>query len=132
MLCYSRESVIAEKYEVMLKHGELNSRMKDFHDIWLLSRQFDFNGARLAKAVRLTLERRGTEVPAAVVAFSGAFAASKQVQWTAFRKRLGQTPAPESFEDVVLAVSAFLSPIISNLAADTSAPTKWTAFGPWV
>lgn len=36
--CYSRESAIAEKFETMVKLGELNSRMKDFYDIWLLSR----------------------------------------------------------------------------------------------
>lgn len=37
--CYSRESTIAEKFEAMVKLGELNSRMKDFYDIWSLSRQ---------------------------------------------------------------------------------------------
>ncbi len=42
MLCYSRESAIAEKLEAMIKLGELNSRMKDFYDTWLLARQFDF------------------------------------------------------------------------------------------
>ncbi|MGD8837309.1 MAG: nucleotidyl transferase AbiEii/AbiGii toxin family protein [Desulfobacteraceae bacterium] len=45
LLCYSRESLIAEKFEAMLKHRELNSRMKDFYDIWLLSRHFGFEGA---------------------------------------------------------------------------------------
>ena len=35
LLCYSRESAIAEKFEAMLKIDELNSRMKDFYDIWL-------------------------------------------------------------------------------------------------
>jgi len=39
LLCYSRESAIAEKFETMVKLGVLNSRMKDFYDIWLLSRQ---------------------------------------------------------------------------------------------
>ncbi len=51
VLCYSRESAIAEKFEVMVKLGILNSRMKDFYDIWLLSRQFDFDGAQLTKAI---------------------------------------------------------------------------------
>lgn len=36
LLCYSRESAIAEKLEAMIKLGELNSRMKDFYDIKLL------------------------------------------------------------------------------------------------
>ncbi len=60
LLCYSRESAIAEKFEAMVKLRELNSRMKDFYDIWLLSRQFDFAGERLAEAIRLTFNRRGT------------------------------------------------------------------------
>jgi hypothetical protein len=62
LLCYSRESAVAEKFEAMLKLGELNSRMKDFYDVWLLCRYFDFDGATLAEAVRQTLEKRGTPV----------------------------------------------------------------------
>ncbi|TXT28818.1 MAG: hypothetical protein FD138_2506 [Planctomycetota bacterium] len=49
---YSRESAVAEKFEAMVKLGLLNSRMKDFYDIWLLSRQFDFDGAALAGAIK--------------------------------------------------------------------------------
>ncbi len=45
LLCYSRESAIAEKFEAMVKLGMLNSRIKDFYDIWMLSRQFDFDGS---------------------------------------------------------------------------------------
>ena len=41
---YSRESTIAEKFETMVRRGIMNSRMKDFWDIRLLSRQFDFDG----------------------------------------------------------------------------------------
>ncbi len=48
---YPRETAIAEKFEAMVKLGTLNSRMKDFYDIWLLSRQFDFDGPTLAQAV---------------------------------------------------------------------------------
>lgn len=39
---YSRESAVAEKFEAMVKLGVLNSRVKDFFDIWLLSRQYRF------------------------------------------------------------------------------------------
>lgn len=38
MLGYSRESAIAEKVDTMVTLGLVNSRMKDFHHIWLLSR----------------------------------------------------------------------------------------------
>ena len=77
LLGYSRESAIAGKFEAMLKLGELNSRMKDFYDIWLLCRQFDFEGERLAEAIRLTLERRGTMLTDVIVPFSEEFAKAK-------------------------------------------------------
>lgn len=35
---YTMESSIAEKFQAMVKLGDLNSRMKDFYDIWFLSR----------------------------------------------------------------------------------------------
>ncbi len=97
VFCYSRESAIAEKFEAMVKLGELNSRMKDFYDIWLLSRQFDFEGATLAEAIRLTFDHRGTALPGVIAAFSQAFIDAKQVQWLAFHKRLGQEHVPALF-----------------------------------
>jgi|GEM_PF-2629019 len=52
--------MIAEKFEVMARLGILNSRLKDFYDIWMLSRQYNFEGGRLAEAIRQTFEQRGT------------------------------------------------------------------------
>ena len=63
LLCYSRESSISEKLEAMIKLGMLNSRMKDFYDIWLLSRLFDFEGPKLVQAIQQTFEQRGTVLP---------------------------------------------------------------------
>src|SRR5690606_2213144 len=100
---YSRESSIAEKFEAMVKLGMLNSRMKDFYDIWLLSRQFDFDGADLAEAVRLTFERRGTALPAKIDAFTELFIEAKQTQWAAFWKRLGEEHVPISFIEIAAA-----------------------------
>lgn len=48
---YSQETVVAEKFEAMVKLGLVNSRMKDFYDIWLLSQQFDFDGSVLSNAI---------------------------------------------------------------------------------
>lgn len=131
LLCYSRESSIAEKFEAMLKLGMLNSRMKDFYDIWLLSRQFDFDGPRLTEAIRLTFERRRTELPAEVDAFTESFIGAKQTQWAAFRKRLGQKHVPVSFKEVAASVDCFLSPIIAVFSSGKQSPTNWTAPGPW-
>jgi len=131
LLCYSRESAIAEKFEAMIKLGELNSRMKDFYDIWLLSRQFDFDGKILSKAISLTLEHRGTVLPNGITAFSPAFIELKQVQWMAFKKRLGQEHVPENFEEIVTALKTFLMPIILALQLNTNLPKTWQASKTW-
>ena len=57
LLCYSLESAIAEKPEAIVKLGTLNSRMKDFYDIWALSRRFDFDGSNRTFAIRGGNER---------------------------------------------------------------------------
>ncbi len=63
LLCYSRESAIAEKFETMAKLGVLNSRMKDFFDLWLVARLFDFDAKTLTTAIQKTFTRRETEIP---------------------------------------------------------------------
>jgi predicted nucleotidyltransferase component of viral defense system len=131
LLCYSRESAIAEKFEIMVKLGVLNSRMKDFYDIWLLSRQFDFDGALLAEAIRLTFNKRGTVFPEIVEAFDQTFVSAKQVQWEAFWKRLQQENVPETFSDVVSGVEEFLAPLVPTLPQGYSKARRWTASGPW-
>jgi hypothetical protein len=127
LLCYSRESAIAEKFEAMVSLGELNSRMKDFYDIWLLSRQFAFEFDQLAEAVKLTFKQRSTELAEPIDAFSKAFVASRQPLWTAFRKRLKQEHLPESFAEITAEVEAFMRPILKGESTQTS----WPPAGPW-
>lgn len=127
LLCYSRESAIAEKFEAMIKLGKLNSRMKDFYDIWLLSRQFQFELNSLAEAVKRTLKQRGTELNKPVDAFSADFISSRQPMWTAFRKRLKQDHIPESFREISTEIELFLEPIIKDASDDIT----WKPAGPW-
>jgi predicted nucleotidyltransferase component of viral defense system len=108
---YARETVIAEKFQAMVALGLANSRMKDFYDIWILSRAYEFDLSRLARAIGATFERRGTTLPTDVPqALSVAFASdvTKQRQWQAFVRDLGMD-AP-SLADVVSALAEFLMP----------------------
>lgn len=131
LMGYSRESVIAEKFEAMVRHRELNSRMKDFYDVWLLARRFDFDGKELAEAIRLTFDKRGVSIPQVIIAFTDSFISDKQATWTAFRKRLEQDDIPKSFAEVVAVVDGFLSPVLKAFIAKHHAPGKWRAPGPW-
>ncbi|MCE5251362.1 nucleotidyl transferase AbiEii/AbiGii toxin family protein [bacterium] len=129
--CYSRESVIAEKFEIMVKVGELNSRMKDFYDIWLMSRYFDFGGTKLSEAIKLTFECRRTPLHKVSILFTEEFITQKQIQWTAFRKRLQQEHIPNTFADVIKTVNDFLSPLSVAISSGNPFPINWIAPGPW-
>jgi hypothetical protein len=84
---YARETVIAEKFQAMVALGRANSRMKDYHDIWLMSRSFEFDETRLARAIAATFRRRDSAVPTATpdgLAQEFAEDSNKVRQWNAF------------------------------------------------
>ena len=59
---YSKESIIAEKFEAIVQLGYGNGRLKDFYDIQLLAMNFDFDGTTLKKAIIETFNHRNTLV----------------------------------------------------------------------
>jgi len=130
---YSKESTIAEKFEAMVRLGIMNSRMKDFWDIRLLSRRFDFDGKTLAAAITETFAARHTAIPPDPVAFTQAFIRdrTKQSQWKAFLRKNRMVGDPDTFEEAVAAVSIFLKPVIDCLINYKTTPAIWTAPGPW-
>lgn len=48
---YSLEPSIAEKLEAIIHNGYLNSRYKDFYDIYVLSKKYEFSYEMLRNAV---------------------------------------------------------------------------------
>lgn len=131
LLTYPRETVIAEKFEAMVKLGIANSRMKDFYDIYTLSQEFSFEGKLLSEAVRNTFTRRETEIPVEYIplAFTPDFYANNQKnkQWQAFcnKNRLYRDVVP--LETVCRGISDFLMPILQR----TVAHQFWSVGGPW-
>ena len=108
---YRPETVIAEKFQAMVMLGRANSRMKDFYDIWVLSRSTVFAGDALPRAIRATFNRRGTALPAEVPdALTRGFAddAAKQAQWVSFVANVAVKPGPLS--EVVDDLATFLMP----------------------
>lgn len=94
---YPRETVVAEKLEAIIKLGMVNSRTKDYFDLWVLLRSSTFDPVLLGTAIASTCRRRNTSLPAATpLGLSEAFAqhATKRTQWSAFlRKNALQAPA---------------------------------------
>ncbi len=108
---YARETVIVEKFHAMVMLGLANSRMKDFYDVWILSRGYDFDEDRLSRAIAATFERRGTAIPFDTpVALTQTFStdSGKQRQWAAFIRDLAvDIPV---FDKVVADLAGFLMP----------------------
>ena len=112
---YSRETVIAEKFQAMVALGRANSRMKDFYDVWVLSKRYDFNDERLAQAMVATFDRRATPLPDALPdALTAEFARdeTKRRQWNVFSADLATPTSP--FERVIDDLAAFLMPKIAQ------------------
>jgi len=131
---YTRETSIAEKFSAMVKHDILNSRMKDFFDIWVLSRRFDFDGTNLTNAVIGTFAQRNDTVPAIPLALTPVFSENetKDIQWRAFLRKQQLSPyAPESLKKVVEDIAVFLGPVATAIASGKPFKKKWRAGGPW-
>lgn len=130
---YPRETVVAEKLEAMVQLGQANSRMKDFYDLVVLSRMFEFDGALLASAIRATFERRGTPLPTALpVALTSAFAddPAKRMQWSAFARKSGADDV-EDLAVTVATITRFIVPPLRAAEGGVSWTSRWPAGGPW-
>lgn len=131
---YSKESVISEKYEAMVRLGIANSRMKDFYDIWVLSKNFDFEGLVLAEAIRATFSTRKTALSKDTpIAFSEEFFdnPAKQAQWKAFVSRSRLKIQTDTFENIIADIYSFLAPPTEALLKKELFTFNWSAEKGW-
>lgn len=118
---YPMETTIAEKLHAMHRHGEFNTRIKDYFDIWQFALSFPFVGSDLASAVRNTFVQHGDEVPSAFAALGPDFSRSSaaQRQWRTFTQaaRLGEDTGLDA---VVEQIKEFINPVLE--AVNSSVP----------
>ena len=132
---YTRESMVAEKFEAMVKLGIANTRMKDFFDVWSVSSEFAFDGPTLSKAIKATFETRNTAVPnLTALAFSPEFYEDreKNAQWKAFLNKAKLNAEGKSLPEIAQALRKFLSPVSEAVARDEILNRHWGPGGPWV
>jgi len=118
LLGYTPESAIAEKFQAMVALDIANTRIKDFYDIWSLSRVREFKGATLAAAISATFKRRATPLPqGAPLALTDAFSEdpTKQALWQAFLRKGRLDAEGKSLTEVVSEIRDFLSPLVDAL-----------------
>lgn len=112
---YSFESVVAEKFEAIVSLGELNSRMKDFYDIFILLSEKKFNRDILQNAIVETFKRRGTDILKFDQVFNKEFIEDNNRinQWKLFLKKISHQNI--EFEYVMDAIKKSLLPIYNNI-----------------
>lgn len=127
ILTYSLESTIAEKFDAILQRFELTGRMKDFYDIYYLSRTFDFDGLKLQTAIQETLQNRGT--PYDKGSFDRVLALAEnenmQVRWRHFLKTVKNDDL--LFTNVIDSIKHFLSPVWNALLNEKDLLSTWDA-----
>ena len=62
IMTYNIESIIAEKFQTVISRGILNSRMKDYYDLYYLITYKEFSKENLKKAITKTFEKRETSI----------------------------------------------------------------------
>ncbi len=129
---YPRYTVVAEKLEALTSLGMLNSRMKDFFDLWVLAQRADFDGPLLSRAVAATFERRRTVFPQGIpIGLSDEFIndAQKQKQWLAFLRKNALDTMP--LATVISDLRNFLLPVLASASMNNVFDMDWRAGGGW-
>ena len=115
VLAYSKETIVAEKFEAIVKLTSFNTRMKDYYDISFLSHEFDFEGASLQLAIRNTFRRRQTSVDSGRELLDSDFVSQATFyrHWEAFKKRTRLT-TERDFMSIFAEMRSFLAPIVNG------------------
>lgn len=127
---YPIYTVVAEKLEATVRLGQANTRMKDFFDLWFLSRTFSFEGELLRVAVTRTFARREMALPQALPAsLTDDFAEGKAAAWSVFIRRNGLGNL--DMKAVLAAIRTFAWPVLEAAARGTALDVSWSSTEGW-
>lgn len=133
LLCYSAESVVAEKWQAMVQLKEMNSRMKDIYDLWFLSRTRSFAYTVLKEAVARTFARRGTDPATYLHLTTPEYMAAQQPEWAAYvrklkaasyRKKAAVSIPSRDMAEVMAEIIGWLEPVMQDEPLRTWKPGK--------
>lgn len=125
VLGYPLSVVLAEKLSTAVELGAGNSRVRDYADVWTLTRTRDVSAVDLLTALAATSQHRGVGLrPLRDVLHD--YGRARASAFVAYRRRLGPDAAklPDSFAVVVEDVVAFADPALSG---DLDAHLTWRA-----
>ncbi|CAM0117281.1 nucleotidyl transferase AbiEii/AbiGii toxin family protein [Rhabdochlamydiaceae symbiont of Dictyostelium giganteum] len=109
---YPMETIFAEKLETVLSKGSRNSRMKDFHDLFLMLNDKRLTPSKkLHKKIQKTFENRGTVLKS--IQFDKAGYKALEQLWTAHLQGLGdiakELNLPESITVIIERINSSIN-----------------------
>ena len=124
---YTLNSVIAEKLEAIVSLGYVNSRYKDFYDVYILAHSYDFIGKELKKAIEETFIHRKTGFDD-IVAFEKSFAEDtiRSMRWNSFIKKK-KAMVVVDFISVIHLMKDFLEPVIEKIITNEEMDSIWNS-----
>ena len=130
---YPKETVVAEKFEAMVKLGIGNSRMKDFWDVNYLIGKLEFEGEILQAAIKATLKNRQTVFPNELpLALTDEFAENPAIilRWNGFIKR-NKISNDTDFAEIIENLRRFYAPIINAIEINQEFNKIWKIENYW-
>lgn len=101
---YPACTVIAEKFEALVRLDAHNTRMKDFYDLDFLLADIGYDQQSVEAAIQATFARRGSTLPVDVpTGLTEIFAHDRSEMWNAFLRKSGL--ASDEFVKVVCRIS---------------------------
>jgi predicted nucleotidyltransferase component of viral defense system len=116
LFIYPIESIVAEKFEAMIALDEINSRMKDFYDLYAIFKNCRIDRSILFEAIRNTFKTRKTFCPPNPVALSDKYYENpdKSRMWIRFLER-SAIKKDISFIEVYRLIRENLEPIYQEI-----------------
>lgn len=124
---YPPEAIVSEKLQAIVRFAELNSRWKDYYDIWLISNTFEFESHKLEDAIQITFETRATKIPSKVPpGLTDDFASENQEKWRGFLyKNRFQDNDIEEFKSITRKIWLFLEYPLHELEIGKQEKSKY-------
>jgi hypothetical protein len=108
---YTMETSFAEKLESIVKLASVNTRLKDFYDLWNMINKHNMHPKKLRQAIDEVFSNRGTPL-GYPTAFETEFCKHPDTEkrWDNFLKMIGNQPIP--FDEVVSDLSTFVKTVL--------------------
>lgn len=116
---YPIATVIAEKLSTAIALGDLNTRDRDYADLYQLISRHELDGDELTAALVNTANHRGIRLRPLSEAISD-LPTRRQASYTAWRRRQGTSAEshPDSFAELVATVTTFADPLADDSVQD--------------